>query len=168
MEQAVSVLLLQSFSFQKQSQKGQPAHQSLVSHLSRLDREGVEWNSLGQCYHFSHAFQKVVSEGHPGHLQYLCTLISLDVTEKTWSGTACECVLPLQSLSFQKQSQKASRDTELCTLISLDVTEKPWSGIACECVTALVTQFSNAVSEGQPVHQSLYSHLSIPDREAVE
>jgi hypothetical protein len=51
-------------------------------------------------------------------------------------------VLPLQPLSFQKQSQKASRYTNLCTLISVDVTEKPWSGTACECVTAPVTQFS--------------------------
>ncbi len=77
-------------------------------------------------------------------------------------------VLPLQSLSFQKQSQKAIRDTNLCTLISLDVTEKPWSGTACECVTTSVIQFIKAVSEGQPVHLSLYSHLSRHDREALE
>jgi hypothetical protein len=77
-------------------------------------------------------------------------------------------VLPLQSLSFQQPSQKASRYTNLCTLISLDVTEKPWSGTAWECVTAPVIQFSKVASEGQPGHQSLYSHLSSHDREAVE
>ncbi len=66
---------------------------------------------------------------------------------------------------FKSSLRRASRDTNLCTLISLDATEKLWSGTACFFVTAPVTQFSKAVSEGQPVHQSLYSHLSRHDRE---
>jgi hypothetical protein len=105
-----------SHSVFKRSLRRPARYRSMYSHLSRCDREAVEWNSLWVCYRSSHLVYKsslIRPAGTP-----ISVLSSLYPWQWSRGVEQPESVLLLQSLSSQKKSQRQA-STPISVLSSL-------------------------------------------------